>query len=52
MQEILNLITHQEEWKYSDIVKEYLLIKTWFIKDKEYVITENSHVSQVMQIKV
>ena len=45
MQEILNSITHQEEWRYDNIVREYLPIKTWFTKNKEYVITENSYIS-------
>ena len=45
MQEILNLIMHQEEWRYDDIIREYLSIKTWFTKNKEYVITENDYIS-------
>ena len=45
---ILNLITHWEEQRYDDIVREYSSIKTWFTKNEEYVITENSYVSQVM----
>ena len=50
--EILNLITYWEEWRYDDIVREYLSIKTWFTKNREYVITENDYVSWVMQMKV
>ena len=52
MWEILNLITYQEEQRYDDIVKEYLSIKAWFIKNREYVTAENNYVLQVMQIKV
>ena len=52
MQEILNLIIYWEEWRYNNIVKEYSLIETWFIKNKEYVITENEYISQVMWMKV
>ena len=52
MQEILNLIMHQEGWKYGDIVREYLSIKTWFTKNEEYVTAENDYVSQVMWMKV
>ena len=52
MQEILNSITHQEEWRYDDIVREYSSIKAQFTKNEEYVITENSYISQVMQMKV
>ena len=52
MQEILNLITHQEGWRYGDIIRKYSSIEAWFIKNRGYVITENSYVSQVMQMKV
>ena len=52
MQEILNLIMHQEEQRYSNIVREYLSIKAQFIKNRGYVITENDYISQVMQMKV
>ena len=41
---ILNLITHQEEWRYSDIIREYLSIEVWFIKNKEHVTAENDYV--------
>ena len=44
MWEILNLIIYQEEWRYDNIIREYLLIKTWFIKNKEYIITENNYI--------
>ena len=52
MQEILNLIMHQEEWRYDNIIREYSSIKTQFTKNREYIITENDYVSQVMQMKV
>ena len=52
MQEILNSITHQEEQRYDNIIRKYSSIKTWFIKNREYVTTENSYISWVMQIKV
>ena len=52
MWEILNSITHQEEQRYDNIIREYLSIKTQFTKNKEYVITENNYILQVMQIKV
>ena len=45
MWEILNLIMHQEEQRYDNIVREYLSNETWFTKNKEYVITENDYVS-------
>ena len=52
MQEILNLIIHQEEQRYDNIIKEYLSIKAWFTKNREYVTAENDYVSQIMQIKI
>ena len=52
MQEILNSITYQEEWRYGDIVRKYLSIKAWFTKNEEYVITENDYILWVMQMKV
>ena len=52
MWEILNLITHQEEQRYSNIIKEYSSIKVWFTKNRDYVITENDYISWVMWIKV
>ena len=52
MQGILNSITHQEEQRYSDIVREYSLIETQFTKNEEYVTTENDYVLQAMQMKV
>ena len=48
MWEILNLITYWEGWRYDNIVREYSSIKTWFIKNEGYVITENDYISQVM----
>ena len=48
MQEILNLIMYWEEWRYDNIVREYLSIKTWFTKNKEYVTAENNYILQVM----
>ena len=44
MQEILNLIMYWEEQRYSDIIREYSLIKTQFIKNKRYVIIENDYI--------
>ena len=52
MWEILNLIIHQEEQRYDNIIREYLFIKTQFTKNKGYVTAENDYVSQVMWIKV
>ena len=52
MWEILNLITYWKEWRYDNIVREYLSIKTWFTKNERYVITENSYVLWVMWMKV
>ena len=49
---ILNLIMYWEEQRYNNIIKEYLSIKTWFTKNKEYVTAENNYVSQAMQMKV
>ena len=48
MWEILNLITYWEEWRYSDIVREYSLIKAQFIKDEEYITAEKNYILQVM----
>ena len=44
MWEILNLIIYWEEQRYDNIVKEYSSIKTWFIKNKEYVTAENDYI--------
>ena len=44
MQEILNSITHWEEWRYSDIVREYLLIEAQFTKNRGYVTAENDYI--------
>ena len=52
MQEILNLIMHQEEWRYDNIIREYSSIKTQFTKNREYVTAENDYISWVIQIKV
>ena len=52
MQEILNSITHQEEQRYNNIIREYLSIETWFTKNREYVTAENDYVLWVMQMKV
>ena len=52
MWEILNSIIYWEGWRYSNIVREYLLIKAQFIKNEEYVTTENDYVSQVIWMKV
>ena len=52
MQEILNLITHEEEQRYNNIIRKYSSIKAQFIKNREYVIIENNYILQVMQIKV
>ena len=52
MWEILNLITHWEGQRYDNIVREYLSIKAWFTKNKEYVTAEDDYVSWVMWIKV
>ena len=52
IQEILNSITHQEEWRYNNIVREYSPIETWFTKNEGYVTAENSYISQVMWMKV
>ena len=49
---ILNLITHQEGQRYDNIIRKYLPIGAWFIKNREYVITENSYVSWAMWMKV
>ena len=52
MQEILNSITHQEEQRYGNIIREYLSIKTQFTKNEEYVTAENDYILQVMWMKV
>ena len=52
MWEILNSITYWEEWRYDDIIREYLPIETWFIKNREYITTENSYISWAMWMKV
>ena len=52
MQEILNLITYQEEQRYDNIVREYLPIEAQFTKNEGYVTTENDYVSWVMWMKV
>ena len=44
MWEILNLIIYWEEQRYSNIVREYSLIKVWFIKDEEYITAENDYI--------
>ena len=48
MWEILNLITYWEEQRYDNIVREYLSIKAWFTKNREYVTAENDYILQVM----
>ena len=48
MQEILNSITYWEEWRYDNIIRKYLSIKTWFTKNEGYVTAENDYVLQVM----
>ena len=48
MQGILNSITHQEEQRYGDIIREYPPIGAQFTKNGGYVTTENSYISQVM----
>ena len=52
MQEILNLITHQEEQRYDNIVREYLSIEAQFTKNEGYVTAENDYISWAMQMKV
>ena len=52
MQGILNLITHWEEQRYDNIVREYPPIEAQFIKNRGYVTTENSYVLWVMWMKV
>ena len=52
MQGILNSIMHQEEQRYDNIIRKYPPIGAQFIKNRGYVTTENSYVSQVMQMKV
>ena len=48
MWEILNLIMHQKEQRYDNIIRKYLSIKAWFTKNREYVTAENDYVLQVM----
>ena len=52
MQEILNSITHQEGQRYGNIIRKYLSIGAWFIKNKGYVTAENDYISWAMQMKV
>ena len=52
MWEILNSITHWEEQRYDNIIREYSSIKAWFIKNEGYVTAENDYVLWAMQIKV
>ena len=52
MQGILNSIMYWEEQRYDNIIRKYLPIRAQFTKNKGYVTTENSYVSQVMQMKV
>ena len=44
MWEILNSITHWEEQRYNNIVREYLSIEAWFTKNREYITAENNYV--------
>ena len=52
MRDQLDIIIEQESHKYSNIIYEYLPTESKFIKNKSYVISENSFISQAMWIKV
>ena len=49
---MLNTITWHEERDYKDIIWEYLLIKAQFIKNKDYIITNNNFILHKLWIKV
>ena len=45
MRDQLNMIIKQEDHKYSDIIHEYLFIELRFMKNREYVTSENDFIS-------
>ena len=45
MRDILNIITQYEVRDYINIIQEYLLIEAQFIKNRDYIITNNSFIS-------
>ena len=42
------MIVEQKDCEYSNIVCEYLSTKSKFMKNKEYVTSENDFISQAM----
>ena len=45
MRDQLDMIIEQEDHKYSDIVCEYLSVRSRFIKNEEYVTLKNDFIS-------
>ena len=52
MCEILNTLPQKEECTYIDIIQEYLLSESRFIRNKDYVTSENKYIFCIMQMKV
>ena len=48
----LNIIIKQKDCEYSDIVCEYLSTRSKYIKNRDYVTSENSFISWEMWMKV
>ena len=45
MRNILNIITQHEGRDYENNIQEYLLIEAKFIKNEDYVFTDNNFIS-------
>ena len=52
MRDILNMITWHEDRDYENIIQKYSLIEAQFIKNKDYVITDNSFISCELWTKI
>ena len=52
MREQLNMIIGQEGYEYSNIIHEYLSIKSRFTKNERYVTLKNDFISQAMWMKI
>ena len=44
MRDILNTITQHEGRDYKNIIQEYLLIGARFIKNRDYITTDNNYI--------
>ena len=45
MRGVLNTITQHEDRDYKNIIQKYSLIEAYFTKNRDYVITNNSFIS-------